>query len=492
MKNTNKKGFTIVELVIVIAVIAILAAVLIPTFASIVKKANISKDTQLIRNLNTALVSDTDAEFITMADALAAAEEFGYDLEKINASATNNEILWDSKNNVFCYLNDGVIEYIPESVEAGEKASGAELWVISDTVSETYSTYLVNYEGESVEAKHSLDVSACGAVDVVYKGSASVVIKTNGGSLKVENSEATVAHYGTAYILDVANPEKFTGNGSYATKADDITEADDTYTGVATEAELAAALEAGTAKIKLTADIVVNNDEYCKENDANKVVADKPYDFVVPAGKTIELNLNGFDIVATHSSEFNSPNVNNGVFDVKGNLTITGSGTIELTHDAANMAWNAASAVISVNQGTLTLSNGVKILNNGGTDMAYGVDVLTNGSLGDATLVVNGAYIETPYRAIRAFCNSTINTAYITINGGVVRSNGNNAIWMQDSNASKNIGVLTIKGGVIESTNTSKPIYIGANAEFDITTNITGGTFKSNGSAVTGEDIYRR
>ena len=39
MKN-NKKGFTIVELVIVIAVIAILAGVLIPTFAGIVSKAN--------------------------------------------------------------------------------------------------------------------------------------------------------------------------------------------------------------------------------------------------------------------------------------------------------------------------------------------------------------------------------------------------------------------------------------------------------------------
>lgn len=42
MKNLikNKKGFTIVELVIVIAVIGILASVLIPTFAGIVDKAN--------------------------------------------------------------------------------------------------------------------------------------------------------------------------------------------------------------------------------------------------------------------------------------------------------------------------------------------------------------------------------------------------------------------------------------------------------------------
>ena len=38
-KMNFKKGFTVVELVIVIAVISILAAVLIPTFSSIINKA---------------------------------------------------------------------------------------------------------------------------------------------------------------------------------------------------------------------------------------------------------------------------------------------------------------------------------------------------------------------------------------------------------------------------------------------------------------------
>ena len=46
MKKFNKKGFTIVELVVVIAVIAILAAVLIPTFSNFVDKANKSKAMQ--------------------------------------------------------------------------------------------------------------------------------------------------------------------------------------------------------------------------------------------------------------------------------------------------------------------------------------------------------------------------------------------------------------------------------------------------------------
>ena len=50
MRKNNKKGFTIVELVIVIAVIAILAAVLIPTFSGMVSKANMSKVQQEAQN----------------------------------------------------------------------------------------------------------------------------------------------------------------------------------------------------------------------------------------------------------------------------------------------------------------------------------------------------------------------------------------------------------------------------------------------------------
>lgn len=50
MKKLNKKGFTIVELVIVIAVIAILAGVLIPTFATVVNRANESAAMQQAKN----------------------------------------------------------------------------------------------------------------------------------------------------------------------------------------------------------------------------------------------------------------------------------------------------------------------------------------------------------------------------------------------------------------------------------------------------------
>ena len=130
MRKSNKKGFTVVELVIVIAIIAILAAVLIPTFAGLIQKANESKDTQLVKNLNTALAAD-NKKHPTMQSALDAAAEFGYDVSKINASATGNEILWDSKNDVFCYLKNGNVEYIPETnLKSGSKPADYKLWKI--------------------------------------------------------------------------------------------------------------------------------------------------------------------------------------------------------------------------------------------------------------------------------------------------------------------------------------------------------------------------
>lgn len=68
MKNTKKRGFTIVELVIVIAVIAILASVLIPTFSKVVTAAKESKELQEARNAYTEAL----AEHLTEAGTTCA------------------------------------------------------------------------------------------------------------------------------------------------------------------------------------------------------------------------------------------------------------------------------------------------------------------------------------------------------------------------------------------------------------------------------------
>lgn len=57
-KKNNRKGFTIVELVIVIAVIAILATVLVPTFGNIIKDARNSAALQEAKNTYTNYVAE--------------------------------------------------------------------------------------------------------------------------------------------------------------------------------------------------------------------------------------------------------------------------------------------------------------------------------------------------------------------------------------------------------------------------------------------------
>lgn len=100
-KRNTKRGFTITELVIVIVVIAILAAVLIPTFASLIKKANQSADVQLAKNLNTALVMDEAANGKpeTFGEALDAMREAGYLLAYMNPTTEGCYLAWEKDSN---------------------------------------------------------------------------------------------------------------------------------------------------------------------------------------------------------------------------------------------------------------------------------------------------------------------------------------------------------------------------------------------------------
>jgi type II secretory pathway pseudopilin PulG len=82
----------------VIAVIALLAAVLIPTFVSLTRKANIANDTAVVKNLNTAAIS---AQAKTFDEALAAAKESGYLVANLNSKADKCYFVWEDDTDQF-------------------------------------------------------------------------------------------------------------------------------------------------------------------------------------------------------------------------------------------------------------------------------------------------------------------------------------------------------------------------------------------------------
>ena len=133
--STKRRGFTIVELVIVIAVIGILSAVLIPTFTSIIKKANVSADVVTVKNMNTVLKANETlyGKPTTYSEMLEVAEAGGYKIENLTPSTNNYEILWDRASNTL-YLYDDEGNLVKNQASAPETTDN--LWKVVKNVTE--------------------------------------------------------------------------------------------------------------------------------------------------------------------------------------------------------------------------------------------------------------------------------------------------------------------------------------------------------------------
>lgn len=95
------------ELVIVIAVIAVLAAVLIPTFANIIQRANESNDISVARNMNTILATEQIGGEApsNMEEVTYVLTQNGYKLENLTPTADGNIFVWDSATNRLIYVS---------------------------------------------------------------------------------------------------------------------------------------------------------------------------------------------------------------------------------------------------------------------------------------------------------------------------------------------------------------------------------------------------
>lgn len=169
--HRNKSAFTIVELAIVIAVIAILAAILIPTFADILQKAQNAVDCKMIRSMNNIVTSYGKAigSPLTAEDVKAVLIEYGYD--NLVLKDQKNIYYWDENEQLILAWNKSRNKLIclPEfSEKYADLEAPLEHWVnLADILSENAGDSESSGSLESKEIGENDTENETGKMDIV-------------------------------------------------------------------------------------------------------------------------------------------------------------------------------------------------------------------------------------------------------------------------------------------------------------------------------------
>ena len=185
----NKKGFTLVELVIVIAVIAILAGVMIGTFASVVKKAKESaKMQEMTAQKQEQIANDIDAK-------LKNAEWLGWsDFETKLAEAVSKAVgtgTWDKDQ------KENMVAAMKEAVDKALAEYAANLGKNNTGLTEEQVKYIVetaldkkSYSGVTAEQVKAIVNSAVSGSSTLTKSQVQAIVDKSAGLTVAEVAAA--------------------------------------------------------------------------------------------------------------------------------------------------------------------------------------------------------------------------------------------------------------------------------------------------------------
>lgn len=527
MLKKQKKGFTIVELVVVIAVIAILAAVLIPTFAGLIKKAQISNDQTLVRNLNTSLAisSEGGAGKSTMYETLEDMREQGYNVDKLTPTHNKNDIVWDSVRNQFVLVMENNEYYTGTNFDDYSNVDKTTLWKVykeMPTESE-YSIYLANesysksvtVNGVGFDAGNNSKITVISYKNTTGNANDHAVIRTNAGTELTVNAQSdAVSHYGVAKQVNV----DAVANNSYHEYGEVTTVVVKTGRVVIEEKANVALVVAPTDKLSNPQNVKIE----------------------VPSGKTKVYAPEGVEISSPNntvksSGELKNNEIDYAVNDVNsdekqfsGGLGIESNPYLIATTEDAMKIKNLNSSTLS--KFYLKLTNDIKINNEiymsaktyivdlnghsitlkydegitpnyGGVFNVSGISKSGRVTSGNLTIYDSSeAQTGAVYGSTQTFTNKVTsavcvrNYGKLTINGGHFygRSEGTSCIFVYTSISSNSKATVTINGGVFETSTPSNGTYFVLNHQDSTTAGCTitvnGGRFKNYNPGVTAVD----
>jgi prepilin-type N-terminal cleavage/methylation domain-containing protein len=128
MRGLNSKGFTLIELMVVIVIIGVLASLAVPRFTQVANRAKVSEVPRMLASYETAYIAaltELDFDNITLENIIFAAPEskwFDYTITGDNAETGTAEAL--SQIGVFPEGGTLITTYNPTTEKFGRSAGG--------------------------------------------------------------------------------------------------------------------------------------------------------------------------------------------------------------------------------------------------------------------------------------------------------------------------------------------------------------------------------